>query len=223
MTEAEWMNCTDALAMLDYLRGKASNRKLRLFACALARRVWPLLGTARIRRAVELAERFADGAASKREMTAAGAAAQQSAWSVSYGAPRFKNAVIAGAFATARYAAYAMLWEGVASACRESERAKVTSICRCGILRDIFGNPFRTAPILYGVLAWNDAVVVRLAQNIYEERHLPEGTLDNDRLLILADALEEAGCADVEMISHCRSEVEHVRGCWVIDRLQGKS
>jgi hypothetical protein len=60
-------------------------------------------------------------------------------------------------------------------------------------------------------------VVVRLAQATYEERHLPEGTLDNTRLLILADALEEAGCTDTDILCHLRGPGPHVRGCWVAD------
>jgi hypothetical protein len=91
------------------------------------------------------------------------------------------------------------------------------------LLRDIFGNPFRPITLHPAVLTWNDATVVRLAQAAYEERHMPEGTLDNGRLAVLADALEEAGCNDADILSHCRSGGEHVRGCWVVDLLLGKS
>jgi hypothetical protein len=62
----------------------------------------------------------------------------------------------------------------------------------------------------------------RLATAIYEERTLPQGTLDRDRLAILADALEEAGCTNEEILSHCRSPNDHVRGCWLIDLILGK-
>jgi hypothetical protein len=77
--EAEWRACTNPQKMLAFLRGKASDRKLRLFVCALARQVWDLLTSERSRRAVGVAERFADGAATRKEMTAAGAGAQQAA------------------------------------------------------------------------------------------------------------------------------------------------
>ena len=73
------------------------------------------------------------------------------------------------------------------------------------------------------VLAWNDATVVRLAQAAYEERHLPAGTLDNGRLAVLADALEEAGCTDADLLSHLRGSGPHVRGCWPVDLCMGKS
>jgi hypothetical protein len=83
-------------------------------------------------------------------------------------------------------------------------------------LRDRFGNPFRPFPSLApSVLAWNGGTVLKLAQSIYEERAF-------DRLPVLADALEEAGCTDAEVLTHRRSGGEHVRGCWVVDLVLGK-
>ena len=78
-------------------------------------------------------------------------------------------------------------------------------------------------PITPAVLAWNDATVLRIAQDIYEERRLPEGTLDNVRLGMLADALLDAGCEDEELIQHCRQPGPHVRGCWAVDLCLRKS
>ena len=72
-------------------------------------------------------------------------------------------------------------------------------------------------------LAWNNGTVAKLATAIYEERELPSGALDNGRLCILADALEESGCHDAEILTHCRGlRSVHVRGCWVVDLLLGK-
>jgi hypothetical protein len=91
------------------------------------------------------------------------------------------------------------------------------------LLRDIFGDPFhRSPPLPPAVLAWNDGTVRRIAQGIYEERRLPEGTLDTARLAILADALLDAGCEDGALIEHCREPGPHVRGCWAVDAVLGK-
>jgi hypothetical protein len=72
-------------------------------------------------------------------------------------------------------------------------------------------------------LRWNGGTIVQLAQSAYEERHLPAGTLDNGRLAVLADALEEAGCTDADILGHLRGPGPHVRGCWAVDLLLGKS
>ena len=65
-------------------------------------------------------------------------------------------------------------------------------------------------------LAWNGGTIHHLAQAIYDERAF-------DRLPILADALEDAGCTDAAILDHCRQPGEHVRGCWVVDLLLGKT
>lgn len=70
MTEAEWLSSTEPTPMLGFLRGVASDRKLRLFACACCRHVWHLLGNDGCRRAVELSERFADDPSAAAEMGA---------------------------------------------------------------------------------------------------------------------------------------------------------
>jgi len=88
---------------------------------------------------------------------------------------------------------------------------------QANLLRDIFGNPFRPSPPLPpAVLGWNDGTVRRIAEGIYEERAF-------DRLPILADALLDAGCDNEELIAHCRSAGPHVRGCWALDLILGKS
>jgi hypothetical protein len=91
------------------------------------------------------------------------------------------------------------------------ERAK-----QAHLLHDIFGNPFRPVTIDPARLHWNDATVPKIAQSIYDARRFAD-------LPILADALEDAGCADAAILEHCRSGGEHVRGCWVVDLLLGNS
>jgi hypothetical protein len=78
MDEAAWLNATDPAPMLAFLRGsgKATNRKLRLFAVACCRRIWPLLTDERSRRAVEALESYTERATTIEELSAAACAAQ---------------------------------------------------------------------------------------------------------------------------------------------------
>jgi hypothetical protein len=88
-----------------------------------------------------------------------------------------------------------------------AERPVQSDLIRC-----IFGNPFR--PITLAP-TWLTSTVVGLASAIYADRAF-------DRLPILADALEEAGCNEPAVLAHCRSDGPHARGCWVVDLLLGK-
>jgi hypothetical protein len=81
------------------------------------------------------------------------------------------------------------------------------------LLRHIIGNPFHPAKI---DRSWLTPTVVKLSQAIYNERSF-------DRLPILADALEEAGCTNTDILNHCRGDGLHVRGCWPVDLILGKS
>ncbi len=91
------------------------------------------------------------------------------------------------------------------------------------LFRDILGNPFASASVDSSWLSWHNGTIQRLAQAIYEDRELPSGHLDIKRLAVLADALEDAGCADQVILGHLRSAGRHVRGCFVIDALTGRS
>jgi hypothetical protein len=181
--------------MLEILRGKVSDRKLRLFACACCRLMEPYWKKPTGARGIfDEAEQIADGLRSV---------------GTHYGWYVFTQ--------DARDAAQHAVNE------MNNHYAEPVRYLACPLLRDIVGNPFRPVTISPTFLTWNDAVVVRLAQAAYEERHLPAGTLDNGRLAILADALEEAGCTDADILGHLRGPGPHVRGCWVVDIVLGKS
>jgi hypothetical protein len=225
VTEVEWLARTDPETLLEHLKGKASERKLRLFACACVRRVGHLLG-ARSHNAVDVLERFVDGSASGTGMAIAinlHQRAVQDAW---------RNAARIGAGVVNQLmtgAAWPLAWNAVSEvrrAIREDSPQADTygeSTSQVALLRDIFGNPFHPSPSLPpAVLAWNDGTVRRLAQAAYDERQLPAGTLDAGRLGVLADALLDAGCGDDEVVRHLREPGPHVRGCWAVDIILGR-
>ena len=87
------------------------------------------------------------------------------------------------------------------------------------LLREVIGNPFRPVTI---VPAHRTPSVVSVAQAAYDDRQLPRGELDPQRLAVLADALEDAGAPD-ELVAHLRSPGPHVRGCHAVDLCLGLS
>jgi hypothetical protein len=88
------------------------------------------------------------------------------------------------------------------------------------LLRDVIGNPFRPAPLN---AAWRTPTSLALAAAAYDNRILPAGTLEPARLAVLADALEEAGCTDAEILGHLRLPGPHLRGCFAVDQVLGRS
>jgi hypothetical protein len=93
----------------------------------------------------------------------------------------------------------------------------VERTAQADLLRDIFGPlPFHTVALNPDWFDWNDSTIMKLAQPIYDDRAF-------DRLPILADALEEAGCDNAELLSHLRGPGPHVRGCWALDHILGRS
>jgi hypothetical protein len=225
MTEAEWHDCTDPRKMLDALRdsGQLTERKARLFAVAVCRRIWPLLTDERARKAVEGAERFADGLADAEELAAAASDAdaasagtslpEEAIWKV------VRSALFLDAGSSAYYAAFVACCgdEGRPAERRFElllEAVTAEQGAQCGLLRDIVGSPFRRLPPLDPT--WLTSVVVSIARRAYDER-------DFAALPVLADALEDAGCGDEDVLRHCREQGQaHCRGCWLIDLILGK-
>jgi hypothetical protein len=206
MDEAEWLACTDPEPMLQYLQGKGSGRKLRLFAVACCRRRRDVLTDAPSRAAVEAAERFADGLASRAELRR-------------LGRPR-KVGLYLAAYDAASPDATAAAREGSASAAELASliyprRERPERRVQARLLRDIFGNPFRPAAVDPAWLAWGGGTPRKLAGAIYDKRRFKD--LPN-----LADALEEAGCTDAAILGHLRGPGPHVRGCFALDLVLAK-
>lgn len=240
LTESDWNASTDPQAMLEWLNAtaKPSERKLRLFGCACVRRIWHLLTDERTRTAVEVAERYADGLATEQELTDAREAASNSAtewlkasehndqyamWLTLRAATVATGTAGEDAWRTATTApvtaARASGIESIVKGEIDPENASQLAHLMCNLratqarlLRCIF-SPFRPLPPLKPSLL--SPAVVGLAQAIYEERTF-------DGLAVLGDALQEAGCREPEILAHCRSAEEHVRGCFVIDHLLRK-
>jgi hypothetical protein len=102
-----------------------------------------------------------------------------------------------------------------------SHRARqAVNQAQVALLRDVCGDPFRRSALDPACLP---TTVSALAQAAYENRFQPSGHLYPSRLGVLSDALEEAGCTDEAVLSHLRSPGPHVRGCWVLDLILGKS
>ncbi len=289
MTEQEWLTCANPAPMLEFLRGKSSdlfnslfdnsqpfemnpkllrgrtsNRKLRLFASGCARRVWNILEE-RSRKVVEVSERYADGMA---DLTALAAALERvrryreaipsfeeagylhslgevdnygywrcrrpleesAAEFVSGLGPGLEAETVAQtAVLLAAGLARADAWETglmggeeefVNSRARDAQGDAAYQLRwveemhgQAALFRDIFGNPFR--PVIANS-SWLTPKTSKLAQTIYDERRFQD-TPD------LANALEDAGCMIWEILDHCQGPGPHVRGCWVVDLVLGKS
>jgi hypothetical protein len=213
MREAEWVDCADPDPMLEFLWGssKFSERKARLFAVAAARRSWHLIKNVRTRDALEAAERFADGLASWEEYAAAAHAAGFEAGSV------YSDLAV---FQAVNVAVITHNYTDDDLATNEVVRSDLAA--QADLLRCLIGHPCRPLPVLPpSLLDWSGGLVRKLAEAAYEERLLPSGELDSARLAVLADALEEAGCTDSEILGHLRGPGPHTRGCWAVDAVLG--
>ena len=235
MTEREWLAGTDPQEMLEFLRGKVSDRKLRLFAVACPRRFLPLTHDPRVGGALDIAERFADGLVGDGERSEARKAAQQAAQVRGVvarpDAPKWERRAASLAYhAAARRAMEAagsvlglavevLVWRaGGYSACDAQAIKAEEGVIHSDLLRDVF-NPFR--PVTLDP-TWRTPDVLSLARAAYDERSLPAGTLEPERLALLADALEDAGCASADLLGHLRGEGPQVRGCWALDLVLAK-
>lgn len=209
MTEEEWTTCSDPKAMLTFAADcvPLTGRQLRLLACGFCRRFLDGLPL----QVVEIAERHADGLASRDEREAAlqsalairslsGIAAK---WTVVESARTgaIMVADVVGQLSATTGAGYEpSLWEA------ESQ-------VQCDLVRDLVG-PLAFRPISIRS-EWKTPRILEIAQGIYDERAF-------GRMLELGQELHRAGCDERDVLRHCVWDGEHLRGCWVIDLLLGE-
>jgi hypothetical protein len=217
---------------------RGGDRKLRLFACACYSRICHVLPHTVARDAVRIAERFADNAASESEFLAAEAKVLELCNAIE---PRWRRS--AGDERAALHPTHAALslagvvcwrqpqkaaWYASSNAylefpylinsdvdvnSRERWEAEVVEKRgQCSLIRDIFGNPFR--PVALNP-SWLTSTVLAIANGIHNDKAF-------DRMPILADALQDTGCDNEEILNHFRGPVPHTRGCFVIDLLTGR-
>jgi hypothetical protein len=242
MTEAEWLRCRNPFTLLAWVRQLADGRRWRLFNVACCRRVESLLNQPADMDCLRNMEHFADRTtpnptpavealarvAYRTSLTAfPGRTAPPGTWWLvsdyldGVGRVRAVRAVAACARMTAETCweslvayRYTQRWRN-----RDEERKREAReerfherVARATLLRDIFGNPFRRVSI---DPSWLTSTALALARGMYESR-------DFGAMPILADALQDAGCDNDDILDHCRGPGPHARGCWVVDLVLGK-
>jgi hypothetical protein len=200
--------------MLEAIEDQIQGRKWRLFMCACARRCLKQMPSEACRNTVAISEAYADGEVSADAMISAAFAC---------------NAPDERAHPREVYSACCAAIEAVSigdeylfdctlrlidSAADTFENEAAEYAAQADLIRDIFGNPFR--PVAFSP-DWQTDTVVSLARTMYESREF-------GAMPILADALQDAGCDNTDILAHCRDTAQvHVRGCWVVDLVLGKT
>jgi hypothetical protein len=228
MNEFVWLNENHLSDMLSFLResGQFCERKARLFSAACCRAVWDMIPDRRSRKAVEVTEKVADGSLQGVHLSIAHEAADEAASERRPASAFARDADRAAVWASGEYdlvfspsvtAGYVA--ESTMSAAELKGTAReVAEAQQSGLLRDLLGPlPFRPLTVAPSVFGWAQGQVIKLAKAAYAHRELPAGHLVPARLAILADALDEAGCEDAEILGHLRGPGPHVRGCWAVD------
>jgi hypothetical protein len=212
MTEAEWLQCTEAEDLLTFLRGRGSDRKWRLYACGCCRAAWHLLTAPQSRRAVAVAEAFAEGGESRQALAIAHDQALEAARREGMS---WRRGAAEAAVAASHDWKGSSPWQEAIRAARALQSRGYGAVAR-SLVHDVFGNPFRPLP---ATPTWVTADVQALAAEESVREGFFAGPLDSVRLAVLADALEEAGCTDERILTHLRGREPHVRGCHVLDLL----
>jgi hypothetical protein len=251
MTEQEWLNCSDPTPMLEFLRGKASARKLRLFACACCRRfrMSPDKG-GRTGAAVHAAERFADGLCNEKEMRAARAGAMQDVvwlqeWALSESADKGLLEVARAAVETTRVGwvwKRRAAWHAASGAAAMAQQSAWIAPWDAPEAETGWEAPWephretaraserRAQAGLISCIIGNPLRPISLPATVlsWKDGAIPRlaQTIYDERVFdclpSLADALEEAGWTEATLLAHCRQQGPHARGCWPVDLILGK-
>ncbi len=193
MTEDEWLICDDPHQMVEFLIDKASNRKLILFCLYWCPLYW--MERANGDPAYDRALQFAETRENLDLLRLAWGDSDSELWM-----PCLPEWPVDWAI---------MLTDSA----RQEEYATLPPRHAPPFLRDIYGNPF--GPIAFDA-SWLTSTVVAIAQGMYDSH-------DFDAMPVLADAIQDAGCDNADILTHCRGDGPHVRGCWVIDAILGKA
>ena len=231
MTEAEWLAWDDLLrdARLDFVSEKVSERKLRLLGCACCLHIRELIPDVTSFRAIELAERFADGEATGGDLVVLQTddyyrtpehypqKARCARWAAMWTAVRpfdARAAKYCGGNAAQAHSilSNAPIHDEYRREYTDDQRSAWIVSVQLALLGDIIGNPFR--PVTFSP-EWRTDTAIAIAQQMYDAREF-------SAMPILADALQDAGCDSEDILSHCRGAGPHVRGCWVVDSVLGK-
>ena len=242
MTEKEWLKSGRVCPLLDFVCKKSGliykkkkvqqhsrgRRRLRLFAVAIARRVAHLVSDRPLLRLLDAAEAYADGAGSLKELQDLRARSRIKELNFvmedsdreeldDWLTEKNSRADCAGqaiAILSERDVISVCCLHANAAFAREGKDMLTEAAYQANLLRDIFGNPFR--PVTFDP-DWRTSTVVSIAHSMYDSR-------DFSPMPILADALQDAGCEHEDILNHCRDpQGTHVRGCWVVDLVLGKS
>lgn len=212
-TAGEWDAGIHPYDMIYHPRCR-DDRKRRLLCCAATRRVVDSAASIQLQRGIEFAEAWADGEFERPAWLAVRKDVRRIRNQTDRSQPRYRIASIVYSLLEREFMSYKMALEECQWATPENNDID-ESTHQCQLAKEIFPNPYAEIVFDAAWLKWNDGTVSKLAHAIYDDRHFED-------LPVLGDALEEAGCSDPLILNHCRSETEHVRGCWVVDLMTGR-
>jgi hypothetical protein len=213
MTEAEWLACDEPSPLWESCASWANDRKLRLFGCACCRLVQSKLIDARCITLITQAEAFADARTNEERALIHEYRRSANKLLTEYAGSHSVQAIRSLLLPSATNAAAAAASYAVSIGSNGYEPRKPSErAAQVLLLRDIFGNPFR--PVSFDP-AWRTDTAVSLARQMYDSRKF-------GAMPILADALQDAGCENEDVLGHLRGDGPHVRGCWVVDLVLDK-